>query len=218
MSEGFQSYDYAGSWDPTAGHQANLYPSSTNPGGTPFNGDAAVEYYINVGRIAPSKIVLGMPLYGRAFVDTDGPGRPYTGGVGPGSWENGIWDYKALPTVGSRIVVDDEVVASYSYDPATRTMISFDSPDQAKRKAEYIRQRGLAGAMWWESSGDVCSSDDNDHHHRSLISTVSTVVQPSNLTHLSPFFFLFLLLPLLFKGFLDLLCCSTLLGSLNADI
>ena len=117
-----------------------------------------------------------MPLYGRAFLGTDGPGRPYTGGVGPGSWENGTWDYKALPPVGSQMVVDDEAVAGYSYDATTRTMISFDSPDQAKRKAEYIRQRALAGAMWWESSGDICSSNNNDHRHDgSLISTVSTV-------------------------------------------
>lgn len=72
------AYDYSGSWDTTVGHQANLYISSSNPASTPFSTMKAVEYYEDEG-ISHSKIVLGMPLYGRAFAFTDGLGQPFSG-------------------------------------------------------------------------------------------------------------------------------------------
>lgn len=54
--------------------------------------------------------------------------------------------------------------ASYSYDPASRTMVSYDTPGVAKLKADYITHKGLGGGMWWETSGDSSS--------RPLIKTV----------------------------------------------
>lgn len=146
------AYDYAGSWDQTAGHQANLFPSGARPQSTPFNTVGALDYYTSHG-VAASKIVLGMPLYGRAFQATDGPGCAYAG-VGEGTWENGVHDYKKLPLPGAEERVDDEAGASYCYHPGTKTMVSYDTVPMARRKTEFLRDRGLGGAMWWESSAD----------------------------------------------------------------
>ncbi|RHZ66652.1 hypothetical protein CDV55_103731 [Aspergillus turcosus] len=135
------AYDYAGgTFSEYTGHQANLFKSSSNQQSTPFNTEEALENYLNRG-VIPSKIVLG-----------------------EGSWEDGVWDYKALPRPGAEEHTDDSIIASYSYD-SERTFISYDSPLVAECKAEYIRLKGLGGGMWWESSADKPGED-------SLITTV----------------------------------------------
>ena len=146
------AYDYAGSWDASAGHQANLFPSTSDPASTPFSTSAALQFYTSQG-VHPSKIVLGIPLYGRAFTNTKGPGHSYSG-TGEGSWENGVWDYKALPRPGSTVHHDTACGASWCYDPDTKTMVTYDTREMAERKGHFVRESGLGGGMWWESSGD----------------------------------------------------------------
>ncbi|KAJ5993395.1 Endochitinase B1 [Penicillium sp. IBT 35674x] len=159
------AYDYSGSWDNVSGHDANIYTSIHNSPSTPFNTDEAIKFYTTHG-VDAKRLVLGMPLYGRSFLDTDGPGKSYNG-VGSGSWESGIWDYKALPLKGSIVNYMEQTVSSYSYDPIQRMMVSFDTPRVAQKKAQYIMAKGLGGGMWWESSSDKTGPD-------SLISSVIT--------------------------------------------
>ncbi|KAL7946688.1 glycoside hydrolase family 18 protein [Trichoderma barbatum] len=146
------AYDYAGSWDNVAGQQSNVYPDYENPESTKFNTDQAVDDYIASG-INPHKIVLGLPLYGRSFANTDGLGRPYSG-IGAGSIEQGVWLYRDLPRPGATVHVNTDTLSAYSYDPSARELVTYDNVDTARLKAEYLLDRGLGGAVFWEASGD----------------------------------------------------------------
>ena len=146
------AYDYAGSWDPTTGHQANLFLSASNPAATKFSTEQAVRDYVAAG-VAPHKLVLGMPLYGRAFEATAGPGQPYSG-VGTGSVEPGVWMYRELPRPGAKEVWDDAAKASYSYDAATKELITYDTVQSVQTKGKFLVNKGLGGAVFWEASGD----------------------------------------------------------------
>lgn len=146
------TFDYAGPWSTVAANQANLFPSQDDPTGTPYNTQTAINYYLLQG-ISAKKLILGMPIYGRTFTATDGIGKPFQG-VGKGTWEAGIYEFKMLPQSGAIEVYNNVTGSSYSYDAGKRELVSYDSIKVAKQKAAFIQQMGLGGAMWWESSAD----------------------------------------------------------------
>ncbi|GAA5811219.1 hypothetical protein MFLAVUS_004650 [Mucor flavus] len=151
------AYDFAGEWDAKIGHQSNLY-------GGPLNVDQAVTDYEKAG-VPSKKIVMGLPMYGRGFSNTNGkPGSSYRG-VPDGSWDKGSFDYKDLPTKGSKEFLDQEKGASWSYNEETREFVTYDTPAVTQLKCEYIKQRQLGGAMFWELSADGSGE-------RSLLQTV----------------------------------------------
>lgn len=140
------AYDYAGSWSRLTSNQANLFPSTSNAASTPFSTDDAIGYYTSKG-IAANKIVLGIPIYGRSFTATNGLGQPFNG-VGQGTWQAGVYDFKALPLSGATEFYDNTTRSSYSSDAASKELVSYDNALVAKQKAAFIQQMGLGGAMW----------------------------------------------------------------------
>lgn len=164
------AYDFSGSWDATANHQANLFHGAVSV-------YQAVNDYKRAG--APAhKLVIGVPLYGRGFDGTAGAGQPYES-VSPGSAEGGIYMYKELPLPGAQEHFSERDGASWSHDG--RQWISYDSPQAVRAKAEFIKKQGLRGAMFWELSGDQPAE-----HERSLVRCMAdTVRSPSTDTSLA---------------------------------
>ncbi|KAG8694972.1 hypothetical protein FRC08_008145 [Ceratobasidium sp. 394] len=92
-------------------------------------------------------------MFGVGFENTKGIFQPYNG-TGPGTWGEGSYDYKALPLDGAKVVNDFKNISSYSYDSMKQELISYDTPQVVAAKAAWIKFRGLAGAMFWDLSGD----------------------------------------------------------------
>ncbi|KAG9290217.1 hypothetical protein G9A89_022193 [Geosiphon pyriformis] len=149
------AYDFEGAWSSRANHQSNLYNGEVST-------DKAVRYYLKQG-ILSHKIILGIPMYGRAFKNTKGLGHSFNG-VGEGTWEQGIHDYKRLPRPGAVEYFDEKAIASYSYDPDARELITYDTPQVVQYKCRYIYEKELGGSMFWELSGDYATD-----HERSLL-------------------------------------------------
>lgn len=153
------SYDYAGSWSNATGHQANIYFDSSNMDATPYSTDQAVEAYLAKG-VSPSKILMGLPLYGRSFEGTSGLGDAYDGvGGGDGTFGVGQWRYKDLPRAGATEHYDDVADASYSYDSAAQELISYDNSQSTIVKSTYLKEKGLGGAMFWSADSDKTGAD-----------------------------------------------------------
>ncbi|KAL6919943.1 hypothetical protein ACHAPO_001181 [Fusarium lateritium] len=148
------AYDYAGPWDSTTGHQANVFASKKNPLSTKLSTDATLNDYIAAG-VSPNKIHLGMPLYGRSFSNTAGLGKPYSGTAGD---SEGIYFLKDLPQPGAVTTFNADLMASYTYDKTKRELVTMDDLKSAQYKASYINQRNLGGAFYWEARGDRVGS------------------------------------------------------------
>lgn len=162
------AYDYSGAASAVATHQSNVFPggATTYAASNVFasdvityaDTDTALQFYIGQG-IAPAKIQLGIPMYGRSFENTAGLGQPFSG-VGPGGVRTdgtqgaGVWYYNQLPKAGADELYDDVAQAAYSYDGTAREFITYDDVASVEYKASYLRRLGLGGAFFFEARGD----------------------------------------------------------------
>ncbi|RHZ17173.1 hypothetical protein DYB37_007730 [Aphanomyces astaci] len=159
-------------------HQANLYPDPNNPG-VANSVDGALQHYLN-GGCPSTKLVMGIPSFGRSYENTGGLYGAYTPPT-TGSWVYqgsglGVWDYKSLPLSGAAEVFDPKLVAAYSYDPTRKMFTSYDNPQSVAAKLEYIKKFNLGGTMYW--SGDA---DATGGAMRSLITQAYNAFGPANM-------------------------------------
>ncbi|OQR90690.1 endochitinase 1 [Achlya hypogyna] len=164
------SYDYTGTWSRVAGNMAPLYTDASAPDDFRSSADQGVQYYANA-KCPKSKLVLGLPLYGTSFEKTAGIYQSFSAPT-TGSYEaNGNWVYNSLPLSGMNEVFDKNTKATSAYDPKTRMWVSYDGPLSAQAKANYIKEQGLGGAMYWEIAGDAPAGSN-----RSIVTQVVNVI------------------------------------------
>ncbi|OMD17805.1 glycosyl hydrolase family 18 protein [Paenibacillus odorifer] len=161
------TYDFNGSWNTTTGHNAPLYydPAASASGLTEpqnFNIDKAVTSYLANG-VPANKLVLGMAFYGRGWGGAPASGNgqyQVSAGISPtGTWEKGSYDFYDLEANyinknGYTRYWNDTSKVPYLYNPTNQTFISYDDVESFGHKISYLKSKGLAGAMFWETSGD----------------------------------------------------------------
>ncbi len=150
------TYDFFGSWaqqGPTAPHSA-LY----NYEGIPEAGlysDNAVNILKSKG-VPADKILLGIGFYGRGWsgVTQSTPGGTASS-VAPGTYEQGIEDYKVLKNTCPNTVL----FAGTSYAHCGNQWWSYDTPRSISNKMNYLNTEALGGAFFWELSGDTANGE-----------------------------------------------------------
>jgi chitinase len=162
------TYDYYGAWNGTLGHQATLYPNPNSP--LPgFSAHEAVQHLL-ARQVPAGKISIGAAMYGRGWKNVSNAtnNNPFTGTGGAGisgSWEAGIEDYKKIETNymggvngtgtnGYSLLWDDTAKASYVWNAAVGTLISFDTKRSVRAKGSYVLQYNLGGIFAWELDAD----------------------------------------------------------------
>ncbi|MBW8350840.1 glycoside hydrolase family 18 protein [Bacillus sp. IITD106] len=163
------TYDFNGSWSLITGHNAPLFedPKAQENDVHPHNVAAAVNGHLENG-VPTSKLVLGIPFYGRSWgncnPETEGNlsengGYQPCSGNGGGNLEPGTYDYHFLETniinqYGFKRYWNNFAKVPYLYSEEKREFISYDDPESIKEKVHFITENALAGAMIWELSED----------------------------------------------------------------
>src|SRR5262249_15364413 len=120
------AYDFCST---SAGYHSQLYPpKDPTDDAAKLSGDAAVQYCLSRG-VAPGKILLGIPAYGRSFLGAYAPGQASSGGAG----EDGTFDYKDLPRPGDGELVDADCVSAFSAGEEAG-FVSYDNPVTVTKK------------------------------------------------------------------------------------
>lgn len=165
------TYDYHGTWERAAYFVAPLSRDAADP--NEANVEATVELFLKQG-IAPSKLTLGAPFYGKGWTGcADGSGadvlyKPcealaredheasfefsylvdegYLVRDGEGRYTRGGRGFVRHWNGGAR--------APWLYNPETRTFIAYDDEASIREKARYAIRMDLRGVMFWELAAD----------------------------------------------------------------
>jgi chitinase len=138
------AYDFCGPWEPETGHQAQLYGSASA-----VSGASAVSYVLAQG-VSSQKIILGVPVYGRSFLGSNGPGQRYTGCGG----EDGVFDYRELPRPRAKEFHDKQAGAAYCIGDDSG-FVTYDTPATVQQKAEFVTTSKLGGLFYWHICSDA---------------------------------------------------------------
>ena len=148
------TYDFYGSLTPTTGHHASLYRSASAAPGSRTT-EQAVDEFLKAGA-PPRKLNVGLAFYGRVFGKvTDaqqGLHQPFASEGGFVTWQEIARDH--LNKGGFVRLWDEQAQAAWLWSEKEKRLISYEDPQALRAKADFVRERGLGGVMYWEQRTD----------------------------------------------------------------
>ncbi|XP_027332927.1 class V chitinase CHIT5-like [Abrus precatorius] len=144
-------FDYHGTWANFTGFNAALYDPNSN-----ISTRYGIGLWIESG-VPPEKLVMGLPLYGRAWKLQD-PNVHGVGAeaVGEATDTDGTMDYDEILVFnkdnGANVVYDEVAVSFYSY--ADTTWIGYDDGPSITKKVRFAKSKGLKGYFFWAIGKD----------------------------------------------------------------
>jgi GH18 family chitinase len=149
------TYDFRDAGEESlAGHHCNLYTHPADP--RRMSADRAVREFLAAG-VPARKLVLGVPFYGRAWggVAPANDGLYQPGGRPRERVETRYTNLAALAAQPGWVRRWDALSqAPFLWNADKRVFVGYDDPESLRAKARYIREHGLAGAMFWEYNAD----------------------------------------------------------------
>lgn len=140
------TYDFSGSWSNRVALHSNLLDYKD----CDWSVAKTVLALHKINKDIKSKCLLGIPLYGKLFTNTANLGAKFSKVTDINY--NKIFDkyIKNDPLVK----INCDYGACYIIDKKDKCVIVFDDKSSVERKLNYVKSLGLAGIMFWESSGD----------------------------------------------------------------
>ncbi len=147
------TYDLHGSWDRYADFNAPLYNNNDSSPQYKISVDQSVRTWLAAG-LPADKLIMGVPFYGYLYKSVP-------------DINNGLYQTHS----GAQSIDYSDIMANYLYVPGLdhnyhseskakwlfngSTFISYEDEEAMTLKAEYIKSKGLGGAMIWELSQDT---------------------------------------------------------------
>lgn len=145
---GVMTYDFAGPWSRSTGHDA---PLRETPGGDGGSVSTAIDALVGARGVAPSKVLVGLPFYGYRFGASSLAASP----VAPSA----AIDYRDIVATpaseGWSERWDDGGSVPYRVRAASPGLTSYDDARSIGAKCDFAGQRALGGAIVWHLAGDL---------------------------------------------------------------
>lgn len=146
------TYDFFNGFSTISGHVTNLYRSGLDKS-LGLSADTAVQLFIK-GGVPASKIVIGGAFYGRGCnvpcSNNKGLYEPIEGSGSEYAFTTLVYEY--INKNGYIRYWDDSAKAPYLWNGTT--LITYDDEESLSFKADYIKDLGLGGIMFWEYTQD----------------------------------------------------------------